>query len=278
MFSPGPNIPAYENVYPSIVRWDLPITYFYHIEYPILKISGIKDLTHKTKMLDQIRNEHDYNFMMEEQMFRSFMATLQTDVELQESMLEKWLYALQNKMRTKQQLAIYLEPVAKDGGAADAGAETGEATDAVRSGIELAGEYRDTVGVKLELGEKYLGHRFHVDSDVYLRKGNDLFFGVGEKVKLYLDPKEDAPHLARANGPVEVRVVSEGAGGSAGGSADPAGAHVSVNVEVKGLQQLKFYAPRGMDVLTDGWKVERDGDYYVLTRYGDATVLEIQYR
>ena len=34
--NPAPNVPIFEKVYPSYGELDLPISHFYHMEYPIL--------------------------------------------------------------------------------------------------------------------------------------------------------------------------------------------------------------------------------------------------
>ena len=80
-------------------------------------------------------------------------------------------------------------------------------------------------------------------------------------VEVYLDTQiKDEAHIVRANLPVSI---------------DNNGDNWKIDWKDAGLQQIKIYAPKGLELVNQDWKVEQEGDYYVLTRYGDKGELEI---
>ena len=244
LFNASLNIPNYEAAYPSISRLDMPVSYFYHIEYPILTEEGIKDLSYKAQFLNQFRNENDYNFMTEEQMAKSFMAALKSQYRLTSNPVKKIFYYFENKIRTRQHFDLNIQ--------------------SNKSKIpEFAYDYSDALGLKIEIGEKYDGLQFNSDSKIFMRKGKDIYISAGDKTEVYLDPKEDKPHIVRVNVPVEVKEAS---------------GNVSVVFKGKALQQIKIFAPNDIEVLSDGWDLEKVDSYYTLTRYGDITTLNYKYK
>jgi hypothetical protein len=95
-----------------------------------------------------------------------------------------------------------------------------------------------------------------------MRRGKDLYFSAGNKASVYIDTEMDKPHIVRVNVPVK---VNESSG------------NVSVDFKGKSLQQIKIYAPDGLEILSKGWDLERTDNYYTLTRYGDVTTLNFKY-
>jgi hypothetical protein len=95
-----------------------------------------------------------------------------------------------------------------------------------------------------------------------MRDGHDLYFSASGKVKLYIDTSPDTNHIVRANLPIKIHRTA-----------------TSEEIEIldSGLQQLKLYAPKGINVTTKDWKVVKEGNYYILTRYGDKIKLHIKY-
>lgn len=216
-------------MYDSISSLDLPITYFYHIEYPILKDKGLQDLRYKAEVLDRIRNEKDYNFMTETQMFNSFFSVMNSKIDT------SYDY-------NGGDFILSFENVNKD---------------------PSQGIYKDTVGIEFEPGEKYAGYNFSTDANIYLRRGRNLYIGLGEKASIYVSDEKDCPHIVRANIPVSIKKHEE---------------NMVLNIEEGGLQQIKLYAPRGVEVLNHEFLVRKEEDYYTLTRYGEPTVLEIMFK
>lgn len=244
IFNPAPNLPLYEDAYYAIARFDMPVSHFWHVEYDVKTTEGLKNINYKAAFLDRFRNDNDYNFMTESQMVKTFMAVMKSEVKLTLNPVEKILYSVQNRFRTKQQFGFYLKK------------ET--------AGIpEPARDYANVAGVKIEAGERFEARRFMTDSDIYYRKGNDLYLAVGSRTNVHTGTGEDGPHIERANCPVEVSRI---------------GNHFNIDIRGKGLQQLKFYAPNGIDVFSEGWEKSGDGGHFVLTRYGDATRLEVGMR
>jgi hypothetical protein len=202
----------------------------------------IKDLAYKADFLDSFRNTNDYNFMTEEQMAKSFLLALKSRVDISYNPVLKLFYNLQNRLRTKKHFEISLKAVNN----MDAG---------------FYGEYAGVLGVKFETGEKFSGCKFSTDSDIYMRRGNGLYLGVGGRVKVYADYSDDGPHIERVNVPVNINKAKDG---------------FDIDILGEGLLQIKFYAPGGMEYQGEGWEMESDGDCYILTRFGDRTKLNVK--
>ncbi|MBZ2175122.1 VCBS repeat-containing protein [Schnuerera sp. xch1] len=115
---------------------------------------------------------------------------------------------------------------------------------------------KDIAGIKFEVGEKFKGSKFAVDADIFLRDGEDIYVGLNRDVSIYLSQEEDSSHIVRVNGPVEI-VHQEDV--------------TLIELKGKGLQQIKLYAPKGLEVLNKDFAIENSGHYYTLTRYGEPT-------
>ena len=244
--NPAPNVPIFESVYPSYGKLDLPITHFFHIEYPVLTESGQKSLIYKAEVLDQIRDEYDYNFVTEDQMNKSYLAAYKTEAKISQNIFSSLWNTVRNQFFTKQQqtLSIKLDD------------------DIDSEAKELMGVYKNSVGYKIDMGEKYKGYVFNTTAPIYSYHGTTLYVSDLDDVDLYLDTKikEDA-HIVRANLPVTV---------------DMDNTNWTINWEDAGLQQIKIYAPNGLEVKDDTeWKLEQEDDYYVLTRNGDKGELTL---
>jgi len=242
LFNPAPNVTNYQGIYPSIARYDMPVSYFYHVEYAIQSSEGVKDLENKTQYLENFRNENDYNFMTEEQMFKSFLAVFKSKVSVSFNPVKKLFYSFENKLRTRQHLELYLN--------------LDKASDS-----SITQEYSSAVGIKFEPGEKYLGSSFQTDSEIYLKKGRDLYLGLDKNTKIFIDPKNEAPHIMRVNMPVNI---------------EHNGTTLDIDLLDSGLQQIKLYAPDGIELYNKDWELTGDKDYYILTRYGDKTKLSLK--
>ena len=242
IFNPAPNVPSYEDAYYGISRFDLPVSYFWHVEYSILSDEGRKDLEYKAGFLERLRNSNDYNFMTESQMAKSFYSVMKSNVGITMNPFKNLIYSIENRLRTKKQFEIILR-------------------DVFEGDAKFAGEYSKVTGVKFEPGEKYKGLVFGTDSNVYMRKGSDLYFGVNEDAKVYIDYGDEKTHIVRVNSPYKIRKGKEG---------------LEIEILGTGLQQLKIFAPGGADFDGDEWDAVKDGDYYTLTRYGGATVLTVK--
>ncbi|KEO81519.1 hypothetical protein [Tumebacillus flagellatus] len=212
---------------PSLARHDLPLS----LRLP----SNLSDAEKTVLSADRFRRGHDYNFMTEEQMFRTFRTVLGSRVEL-----------VPDTSSDARVYTLTVTPPADSKG---------------------LGDDLKVLGVHVLLGERYANEGVSTDADIYTRRGNSIYFGVWQKAAFTIGlPKRptDPPHLLRANLPVTVRQN---------------GLRVTVEVKSKGLQQLKFWAPSGLQVETPGWSVRHDGaEAWVLTRYGGPTDLQITYK
>lgn len=221
LFNPAPNIPIYESAYKSISFLDLPITYFYHMEYAVQEEKGLKDLRYKASFLNNLRNKYDYNFMTENQMFEAFSSVMNGDV--------------------------YVSRVEEDG--------------KISFTFTPSNPNENVLGIKFELGEALKDKEFFVDGDIYIRKGTNLYIGLNRKVNLTEGKVEDSPHIERVNVPVDIQYEEE---------------YMGIKFKEKGLQQVKIYAPKGIEVLNEDFEIKNEGNSYIFTRYGDETTLKLK--
>lgn len=257
LFNPAPTISMFEKTYASYAKLDMPFTYFYHMEYPILKSEQEGGFANNVKFLDRFRNENDYNFMTEDQMFRSFMATYQARSTIKTPLGRSVLFGLENRLRTKKQLAFKVNTAA--------GRNVNWVSQPDPKLQEQMENYTQAVGYKVELGEKFMGYFTVSDAPVSMYRGTTLFFGGSSSANISIAPAiPGKPHLERANVPINV---------------EQNGSEVKIDLLEKGMQQLKFFAPYGLEVMSKGWKVDQseDKNYYVLTRYGDIATLVVNY-
>lgn len=218
LYSPSPYVPTFEKVYEGYIAFDLPINHFYHIEYDLNREEGFEKLLYKVEFLDKIRDQYEYNFMTENQMFNIFKEVMDS--------------------------SIIIEPsVVKDG-----------------FGLSISSNSH-VVGVKFEKGERLINENLAVDGDIYYKDGNSIYIGLNRQVNIYESEEKDQPHIVRVNVPVEIQKEED---------------LVVISLEDKGLQQIKIYAPKGIEILNEDFKVEALGNYYTLTRFGNPTVLKIK--
>lgn len=221
LFNPAPNIPIHESAYKSISSLDLPITYFYHMEYAVQEEKGLKDLRYKASFLNNLRNKYDYNFMTENQMFEAFSSVMNGDV--------------------------HISRVEKDG--------------KISFTFTPSNPNENVLGIKFEPGEALEDKDFFVDGDIYIRKGKNLYIGLNRKVNLIEGKVEDSPHIERVNVPVDIQYEEE---------------YMEIKLKKKGLQQVKIYAPKGIEVLNEDFEIKNEGNSYIFTRYGDETTLKLK--
>lgn len=217
LYSPSPYVPTFEKAYESYIALDLPISHFYHIEYDANKQDGLDKLLYKAQFLDDIRDNYDYNFMTETQMFDIFERVMNSRITITRNMTKRFHISVSST--------------------------------------------EDIAGIKLELGEGLIDKKIAVDGDIYLRDGKDIYIGLNRKVDIYTSDEKDRPHILRVNVPIKI---------------EDEGEFKLIHIKDKGLQQIKIYAPNGMEIVNKDFKVESSGDYFTLTRYGEPTTLKIK--
>ncbi|MDF2524136.1 MAG: repeat protein, partial [Clostridiales bacterium] len=150
LFNAALNIPNYEEAYPNIAKFDMPISYFFHIEYDMLSEEGRKGLSYKAQFLNRFRNENDYNFMTEEQMAKSFMAALKTRYSINSNILKKVFNNIESNMRKCQHKELLI---------------TSDKTEIPN----YTKDYADSLGLKIETGEKFNDLKFNTNTKIYMR-------------------------------------------------------------------------------------------------------------
>lgn len=175
LFSPAPNALNFPLAWESLAAFDIPLTYFEHIEHNMKPGQGIYDNIVKViEFMNEFRDAHKYTFMTEEQMARSLLNTFYADV----------------RVRTDGSRLI-LEP------------DYANVPDNVR-------EYARTLGVKLELGEALRDRRIDTSGMFYYEGPTGYYLGVEDGITVDLVDESsmaDRIHLIRSNGPVAIEVA-----------------------------------------------------------------------
>lgn len=256
--NPSPDLSLFENAYASYAALDMPITHFYHMEYAILEPESEAGYAKKVQFLDQFRDQNDYNFMTEDQMFRSVMAAYQADSSLGTPFFSNVWNTISNRLRTKQELNVTVQT----NGLQDM--DWKSQPDPKLQ--ELIDSYLPAVGYKVELGSKYAGYIPVTDAPIAMYRQSVLYFGGDADAKITIEPAyPNQPRIERVNVPVTI---------------ERNGSNARLDLQGQGLQQVKLYAPNGLEVHSEGWKIEEDNEkqHYVLTRFGDATTLEVTFK
>ncbi|MEC0228586.1 FG-GAP repeat domain-containing protein [Paenibacillus alba] len=233
---------ATTDVFESMVKLDMPIDYFEHIEYHFPVPAKIADLTEFADYFDKLRTKHDYNFMTENQMAKSFLTAMKSEIRISQS----WASYLWDKL--KDRLA---------GGSPHFHATLTPNSANVPT---LADEYASTLGVVIEKGEKLALYSLQSDSDTYTTVDNKFYVGLAKPTSIGIGPQKDQFHVVRSNVPFVLKL--EGT------------AH-HLELKSAGLQQVKIYSPTELIFDTTDVKVSYDASthMYTITRYGDLATL-----
>ncbi|WP_223192972.1 FG-GAP repeat domain-containing protein [Paenibacillus sedimenti] len=236
---------ATTDIFESMVKLDMPIDYFEHIEYHFPVPAKIAYLTEFADYFNKLRTNHDYNFMSETQMAQSFLTAMKGDVIISQS----WASYLLDKL--KDRLA---------GGSPHWHATLTPDTTKVPG---LAGDYKDTLGVVIDKGEKLVQFSLQSDSDIYTTQENRLYIGLSKPTAISIQPGKENFHLIRSNVPFTL---------------SPKGSGYTLELKSAGLQQFKLYSPDELSFTgSDDLKVKHDAAArtYTITRYGDSIQLTI---
>jgi hypothetical protein len=237
-----------QDVYEAFVQQDMPIDYFEHVEYRFptdQRLSRVDELLEFVQYLDGIRTKYDYNFMTEPQMAKSFLTTLTSEVTVGRS----W--------------GMYLIDNLKD--AWGKGKHLSLSLSSLNGNIpSMADEYRDTLGLKFEPGEKYAEQAFITDSDIFIKKDRLLYVGLNNrKASLTVGWGEEPMHILRANVPIQLRKESD---------------QWMIDLDSEGMQQIKLYSPKPLKIEGMDLRVEYDPNQmtYTVTHYGDKTTIVVR--
>lgn len=241
-FRPAGTAFASDVIYQAYAKLDMPIIYFDHIEY---KLPGrVNELLPYVEFMDKLRNANGYNFMTEPQMARSALTTLKASVTVKRSYAAYLMDKLKDKLGKGAHLTLTIK------------ADTSDVPD------ELAGEYKDTLGVAIEPGKSYLSSPFHVDSDIYMSQNGKLYTGLQKPVKLSVSFAAEPFHLLRSNVPF-TRTEKDGV--------------TTLKLQSDGMQQVKLYSPRPLFIEGDGIKTDyNEAEHtYTVTHYGAQTAITL---
>lgn len=224
--SPSPNLFNYSNVYNSLAALNMPITYFEHIEYGYNNPQKIEDLKFMAQFLNKVRYNNEYNFMLESQMAKSFLATI---------------FSKANIIFNKNVIAITAD----------------------NSKVpNLADEYKVTLGLKFERGEKYKDINISTSSPIYYERDGNIYFGLTGKTKVILNQKSnDSFHIVRSNVPLKIHSLF---------------GTTKIDLLSPGMQEIKLYSKDKLDIKGDNIRLQKEGDYYTITHYGDSTGITIK--
>lgn len=226
-FTPSPNIFMYPDAYESFASLDMPITYFEHIEYAFSKQpEKLVQLKNMASFLDDTRNKGEYNFMTQDQMAKSFINTLYSKAFVSKD---------ENKISLKQDL---------------------------RAVPALAGEYKGTLGIKLEKGEKYKEMQISVSSPIQFEKNGAIYFGLLGNTKInFGNPNNKNFYIVRSNMPIEITGLK--------------GTVMNLKFLSDGMQQIKIYSTKTLNIKGEQIKIQKEGHYYTVTHYGSAISIKV---
>lgn len=225
-FSPAPNLFNYPDTYKSFAQLDMPLTYFEHIEYRFSNNpSGLEQLKQMANFLNGVRTNSEYNFMTQEQMAKSFINTFKSRATV--------------KINSN-------------------GLEITEDTSLVP---KLAEEYKGTLGIKFERGEKNKDTPLATTSDIYFEKDDSLYFGIGDGTNiLFSQPKTNDFCILRSNVPFKLSGKDT----------------KQIKLLSSGMQQIKIYSKTTPQITGEDLKIEQKDQYYTITHYGKAITITIK--
>lgn len=225
---------AYRDYYSFVGEYDMPLTYYYHIDEDVLYNGGIKIAGKIASELNDLREEYIYNFNTEYQMAKSYMALFNTDIIIKSD--EEGIYT-----------------ITKDSDDVD----------------EAILPYLDSIGVKLEIGEKLntgeSSSEFKVAADMYYFDGDSTYFSLNEdeivfkKVDKQTEDIQES-HIVSANLPVDIKNNS---------------GILEIEFLDHGIEELRIYNNESFTLISEGWELFENGDYVTIYKYGDHDTLRI---
>jgi hypothetical protein len=236
---------ATTHIFESMAQLNMPIDYFEHIEYHFPDPQKVAELKEFVQYFDGLRNKYNYNFMTEDQMAQSFLSSLQGEVKVSRS----WAVYLRDKLKDlivgkSMHFDVNLIPDS--------------------SGVAAqAGEYKNTLGVVIEKGEKLLLYSLDSDADIYAPDETSIYIGLSKPVSLGIRKPQDRLHLVRSNVPVNIHKHN----------AD----HWTIDLNAAGMQQIKIFSPVPLQFEGDDLKTEysTENQTYTVTHYGDQTSINL---
>ena len=229
-------------VFPS--SFDLPITYYFHPEHAFKHIKRdifysyllclLKYGTIPTRLdlhsgeaykvicsFNKLRDEHEYNMMSEEQSAKAMLNMYYTEVDVK---IEG------------DKLTLILN---------------------VSNVPETAEEYKNTIGIKIELHPDFISNGITTGSSIYYKPNNrQIYLGVSKETHVNLNERaEEDFHLVRCNVPFTLNKASDG---------------YEITVKSTGMKQFKLFSPYSLQIENEDVVFEKKGEYYVITDFGSS--------
>lgn len=229
LYTSAPNALNNQEAWFQLSKFDTPMPYFEHIEFSMDKGTDINNkLLNKISFMNQFRDDYNYSFMLQEQIARSLLNTFYAEVN-----------------------------VKIDGPSLTITPDYSNVPWQVK-------EYIDTLGVKIELGEKYLGQQVN-SNGLFYYEGNDGFYlGLNETLTVTIEDENhmnDNIFIERANGPVEIVKEEKG---------------IKLLLKTRGMQEVRLYSPVPLHISGgENLTVKQSGDYYNIYHYGDVAELTV---
>lgn len=229
LFSPAPNCLNFSLAWHGLAKYDIPLTNFEHIEHSMKPGTEVyRKLINEINFLNDFRKQFEYTFQTEEQMARAMLNTFYATIKID---------------TTPQGLLL-----------------TPDYTGVPKN----VKEYENTLGVKIELGEKYADKVINTSSMFYYEGNGGYYIGVDVPVTVdFVDESKmsDRIYFTRSNGPVEI-VSTEGN-------------VLKLRLNTTGMQELGIYSPIKLQVKGNNLKVDRSGNHYTVIHFGDATEISL---
>jgi hypothetical protein len=229
LFSPAPNCLNFGQAWDGLAKYDMPLTYFEHIEHCMKPgTKEYKKLINKIDFMNDFRKQYEYTFQTEEQMARSLLNTFYGTVHIEE---------------TEQGLLI-----------------SPDYTN-VPANVK---EYEKTLGIKLELGEKYANKQIDTSSMFYYEGNGGYFIGLDAPVTVNFVEESSMGnklHFVRSNGPVEIVSIEENM--------------LKLKLNTTGIQELGIYSPVKLKIKGKKLKVKQENNHYTVIHYGDPAEVTI---
>lgn len=227
---PAPNILNFPKAWDALGRFNLPTTYFEHIEHSQKKGTDVNDkLLNKISSMNEFRNKYNYTFMTEQQMARSFLNTFRGKVGVE--MTDNELKLTPDMSEVPWQVK----------------------------------EYENTLGVRIELGEKYKDMELDTDSWFFYKDEHAYFIGVDKPVTIKLTEKSEIDnriYVVKTNSPALI---------------EQSGESLKVTLNTAGMQEITFHSPVPLEFTGEKMDyVLTEGNNYTVIHYGDKVTFEVK--
>lgn len=247
LFAPAPHALKYGDVWNQLSYYNIPLTYFEHIEYNVhRKNTAYQELLQKIDSMNHFRATHEYNFMTEEQMARALLNAFYTELDIQINGHE-----------------IHIKPN-------------------VEHVPELAKEYTGTLGVRIIPGEVWREqHLLSSSPFIYLHEGVQ-YVGLPEATLLSwhtteaLHQKQTALQEEQELRPGDPRLNIQVIRSNTPVKHEMIGQSLQLTLQSTGMQQIKLFSHVRLDIKSDyDILVEQDGLFYTITHFGDIPTITI---